>query len=120
MDSTYRPQFARSWLSGLVLGVSAAFMLVELGVLGLAFLGVAVLVIAWKGPRAVAGAGLLTGFGLIWTVLFSRVQLTCGPGALFRDTSCFSDDLTPWILGSAGMFTAGLLVSAWALRRMRR
>jgi hypothetical protein len=120
MDSTYRPRFARAWLSGLVLGASAAFMLLELGVLGLAFLAVAVLLIAWKGPRAVAGGGLLTGLGLIWTVLFLRVQLTCGPGALFLDTSCSSDDLTPWILGSAAFFAAGLLLSAWALRRLRR
>jgi hypothetical protein len=111
---------AGGWLSGLVLGVASAFMLIELGVIGLTFLALAALLIAWKGPRLLAASGLVTGLGLIWTVLFTRVQITCGPGALFPESGCSSDDISRWILGSAGVFAVGLLLSAWALRRVIR
>jgi hypothetical protein len=89
----------------------------ELGVLGVGFLAVALGLIAWKGPRVLAAAGLATGLGLIWTVLFLRVQLTCGPGAALPETGCVSEDLSPWIAGSGVIFVAGLIASAVALRR---
>src|SRR5688500_8834831 len=111
MTSTYRPTArprgtspAGGWLSGLVLGVASGFLVIELGVIGLTVLALAVLLIAWKGPRLLAAGGLASGFGVLWMVLFVRVQLTCGPGALFPDAGCASDDLSPWILGSAGIF----------------
>ena len=108
---------AAAWLSGLVLGVASGFLVIEFGVLGLTFLAVAVLLIAWKGPRLLALGGLLSGFGLLWTVLFARVQLTCGPRAMLPESGCSSDDLSRWILGSAGVFVLGLVLSAVALRR---
>ena len=111
---------ASGWLAGVVLGVVGGISLVSLGVPGIGFLAVALVLIAWKGPRLLAGAGLVTGLGLIWTVLFARVQLTCGADALFADPSCFSDDLTPWIAGATGIFVTGLVASALALRRETR
>ena len=109
-----------AWLSGVVLGAVGGIGSLTFGVLGLAFLAVAALLIAWKGPRLLAGAGLVTGAGLIWTVLFTRVQLTCGQGEIGPNGGCFTEDLTPWIAGSAAVFVAGLVASALALRRMQR
>jgi hypothetical protein len=111
---------ASGWLAGLVLGVASGFLLIELGVIGLAFLAVALVVISWKGPRLLAAGGLLTGSGVLWTVLFARVALTCGATAFFPDPNCSTDDLTPWVASSAAIFIAGLLLSAFALARMRR
>ena len=111
---------ASGWLAGLVLGAATGFAVIELGVFGVAFLLVALALIAWKGPRLLAAGGLLTGFGLLWTVLFSRLVLTCGADAFFPDPNCFSDDVTSWVAASATIFVAGLLISASALSRIRR
>ena len=111
---------ASAWLSGLVLGVACGFLLIELGVVGLAFLALAVLLIVWKGPRMLAFGGLLTGFGCLWTVLLARVALTCGVDAFFPDANCATEDLTSWISGSAAIFVVGLGMSAVALRMLRR
>jgi hypothetical protein len=113
-------QPASAWLSGLVLGVASGFLTIELGVVGLAALLVSIALIAWKGPRLLAAGGLLTGFGVLWTVLFLRVALTCGETAFFPDPTCFTEDLTAWAAGSAAIFIGGLLASAAALGRMRR
>ena len=117
IGSDRRTRAAAAWVSGLVLGIASGFLGIEFGVLGLTFLALAVLLIAWKGPRLLALGGLLSGFGLLWTVLFARVQLTCGPRAMFPESGCSSEDLSQWILGSAGVFAFGLLLSAIALRR---
>lgn len=111
---------ASAWLSGLVLGVACGFLVIELGVVGLAFLALAVFLIVWKGPRMLAFGGLLTGFGCLWAVLFARVALTCGADAFFPDAGCATEDLTSWIAGSAAIFVLGLGLSAVALRRMPR
>lgn len=109
-----------AWLAGLVLGVASGFLVLELGVVGLAFVVASIAVIAWKGPRIVVFGGLLAGFGGLWTVLFARVALTCGAAALFPDQTCSTEDLTPWVLGSAAVLVLGLGVSWNGARRMRR
>jgi hypothetical protein len=108
------------WLSGLVLGGVSGLALLVLGTLGLVFGLLSLGLILWRGPRGLAGAGLLTGLGLIWTVLFARVALTCGgpfdPGV----GTCGAPDLGGWIATSVAMFAVGLVASAFALRRSRR
>ena len=117
-DDTRRP--ARGWLGGLVLGAVSGLTLLVLGAIGTVFALVAVVLILWQGPRGLATAGLLTGTGLIWTVLFARVALTCG-GPLDPGTStCIAGDLTGWAAVGASIFALGLVASAFALRRSRR
>lgn len=115
-----RTSLAAAWLSGLVLGVIGGVSLMSLGAIGLAFIAISVLLIAWKGPRRLAAGGLVAGLGLVWTVLFARVQLTCGPHALIPDENCTSDDLAVWIAASVVVFAIGLVASALALRREAR
>jgi hypothetical protein len=117
MHSERRSSASAAWLSGLVLGAVGGIGVLEVGFLGLGFLVVALGLIAWKGPRVLAAAGFATGFGVIWAVLFLRVQWTCGPGAPLPDSGCVSEDLSPWIAGSGLVFVAGLVASAVAFRR---
>ncbi|HEX3264396.1 MAG TPA: hypothetical protein VHR16_01900 [Candidatus Limnocylindrales bacterium] len=95
------------------------FAVVELGVLGLVLVAAAIALIVWKGPRLLAFGGLLTGFGGVWTLLFGRVALTCGDGAVFPDATCMTEDLAPWVVGSASLVVAGVIVSVVAIRRAR-
>jgi hypothetical protein len=95
-------------------------MLLSLGVYGLIFLLACIGLILWKGPRLLAGAGLLTGLGLVCTVLFARVALTCGGPLDPRVSECHAGDLTGWVVGSAAVFVSGLVASAVALRRTMR
>ena len=109
-----------AWLSGLVLGVVSGVTVVMLGSIGLVFALASLALITWKGPRGLAFAGLLTGFGLIWTVLFAHSALTCGGPFDPRVSTCVASDLTRWISGSAAIFAFGLVTSARALQRTRR
>ena len=124
MKSTYHPfviaRPASGWLSGVVLGTASGFLVVELGVIGLAFALVSIALIAWKGPPLIAFGGLLAGFGGLWTLLIGRVALTCGADAFFPDPNCMTDDLTAWVAGSALLFLGGLVASAVGMRRRRR
>lgn len=111
---------AGAWLAGLVLGAVSGLGLLVAGFIGLIILAAGVLLIAINGPRLLAGSGLVAGFGLVLTVLFARVALTCGgpldPGV----GTCVAGDLTAWIVGSAVIFAIGLVVSALAFPRTRR
>jgi hypothetical protein len=83
MRSTNDPR-GSTWLAGLVLGFVCGLLLLE-GFLGILFLAASLGLIAWKGPRLLAGAGLLTGLGLVWAVLFTNVAINCAfpqPGAI--------------------------------------
>ena len=120
MRVTGRPSPASGWLSGLTLGAVGGFAVLELGVLGVGVVAAALGLIAWKGPRLLAAGGLVTGIGVVWTVLFLRVQLTCGPGAPLPESGCVSEDLTAWIVGSGALLLGGLAASTAALRSNRR
>lgn len=109
-----------AWLSGLVLGVVSGLTLLVLGALGLGIAVLALALIMWRGPRALASAALLTGLGLIWTVAFARVALTCGGPLDPRTSTCVAGDLTGWVAVSGAVFGLGLVASAFALRRSRR
>ncbi len=114
------PGLVAGWLPGLVLGTLNAFLLLELGWMAPAFLAATVLLILWKGPRLGAFAGLLTGAGLIWTVLFSRVGLSCAFAAQLPGEDCQAPGIVPWILVSVVTLALGVATSAIALRRSRR
>lgn len=115
-----QPSFGSGWLPGLFLGALNGIALLSLGTIGLPFLAVTLLLIAWKGPRFVASAGLLTGAGLIWTVLFARLGLSC----LFADPlpgeDCSASGVAPWVAVAGVTFASGLAASAVAFRRARR
>ena len=69
---------------------------------------------------ALALTGLVSGIGLVWTVLFARVWLTCDVLPQPPGTDCGSGDVTLWVAAAIGMFVAGLVGSAFALQRTRR
>lgn len=108
------------WLPGLVLGVATGFLLLELGTIGLGFALVSVILIAWKGPRLAASAGFLTGAGLIWTVLFARVAVSCAIDAQLPGEDCEAPGIVPWILVATVTFGLGLITSAVAFARSLR
>ena len=112
---------AGGWLAGLVLGALSGLTSISfvLGLLGLPIIVASVLLIAWKGPRAIAGAGFLTGFGLLWTVAIVNSTVACltidrGPGRW-----CEPGDVGPWLIAGSVAFAVGLLASALAFRRLR-
>jgi hypothetical protein len=114
-----RPVPTAGWLAGLLLGALTGLTTISfaLGVLGLPILAGSLLLIVWKGPRLAAGAGFLTGWGLVWAVLVIQSTLSCltferGPGRW-----CEPADVTPWLVAGTTMLAAGLLVSAFAFRR---
>lgn len=109
-----------AWLAGLVLGFVSGATLLLLGVFGIIFALACVGLILWKGPRFLAGAGVLTGLGLVCIVLFARVALTCGGPLDPHLSECFAPDLTGWITASATIFAVGLIASAVARRRARK
>jgi hypothetical protein len=122
MTSTYHASHASGWLSGLVLGALAGLTSISfvLGLLGLPIIVGSILLILWKGPRLVAGAAFLTGWGLLWTVAIIQSTVACltferGPGRW-----CEPGDTGAWLVAGIVMFVTGLVASAWALRRSRR
>lgn len=120
MESSALPRLARSWFACVVLGMALGLAALTLYVLTLPAVAVAIALITWKGPRLVGAAGFLTGVGLVWTVLFARVALTCGgPLDSGANGTCSAGDLTGWIAASLTVFVVGLAGSASAFRRSR-
>jgi hypothetical protein len=111
------------WLAGLVLGALAGLTSISfaLGMLALPIIVASVLLIVWKGPRRIAGAGFLTAWGLLWTALIIQSTFACltferGPGRW-----CEPGDNGPWLVAGVAMFIAGLGASALAFRhRLQR
>jgi hypothetical protein len=109
------PASARSgWLPGLVLGAVDAFALLETGVIGLGITVLTVALLAWKGPRFIATAGLVTGLGAVWTLLFGRVLLSCTPAE-----SCDARGIGAWVMVAAAILAVGVGGSIVAVRRAR-
>lgn len=113
---------ASGWLAGLLLGALVGLTTISfaLGVLGLPIILASVALIAWKGPRQLAGAGLLTGWGLLWTVLIVNSTVACltidrGPGRW-----CEPGDTGGWLLAGIAIFVVGLVTSAAAFGRLPR
>lgn len=114
-----RDRRAGAWLAGLVLGAVSGLGVLVAGIMGVIILVAAILLIVIHGPRRLAAAGLVTGLGLIWTVLFARVALTCGGPMDPRLGTCSGGDLSGWIAASVTLFSVGLVASALALQRTR-
>jgi hypothetical protein len=106
------------WLAGLLLGAVSGFGLLTAPLMGVMFVVAAVLLIAINGPRLLAGAGLVTGIGLIGSVLLARAEISCSfpPQA----TDCEAGRVLWWIAAAVGLFVIGLIGSALALQRTRR
>ena len=108
------------WFAGFVLGLACGLCILIAGFIGLTVLAAALLLIAWKGPRSLALTGLVTGIGLVWTVLWARVWLTCDVLPQPSGTSCDSGGISPWVVAAFSILMAGLVASALVLRRSRR
>jgi len=118
--TTYQPSAWSAWVAGLVLGAVSAFALLALGVVGIVLTIVSVLLIAWKGPRLLAMAGLVTGAGVTWTLLFARVMLSCASENATAAGSCEAGDIGLWVATGAAITLFGLVLSLVAARRSRR
>ncbi len=116
------PSPIAGWLAGLVLGALAGLTSISfaLGILALPIIVASLLLIGSKGPRAIAGAGFLTAWGLLWTVLLIQSTVACltferGPGRW-----CEPGDNGSWLIAGIVMFIAGLVASTVAFRRLPR
>jgi hypothetical protein len=114
---------AGAWLTGLMLGGLTGLTTVSfaLGVLGLPILVGSVAVILWKGPRAIALTGYLTGIGLLWTVLIANTTISCltidrGPGRWCEP----AEGVGRFLAAGGTMLVLGLVLSAEAFRQRRR
>lgn len=108
------------WFTGLVLGLASGLSILVAGFIGVVVAVAALVLIAWKGPRALALTGLVTGIGLVWTALFGRVWLTCDVLPQPPGTDCEAGDISRWVAVAAGILIAGLIASWFAFRRTRR
>lgn len=111
---------AGGWLAGLLLGALCGLTSISfaLGLLGPPIVVASVLLILVRGPRLIAGAGLITGWGLLWTVLLIQSAVACltferGPGRW-----CEPGDNGPWLIAGIVMFMVGLVASMVAFRRL--
>lgn len=107
------------WLIGLFFGAIDAILLFELGFIGLlltlAFLGLA----AWKGPRLAAASGLVTGVGLVWTLLFANTIVSCAAANARPGEGCDVDGIGPWVGVAVGVLVLGALGTMIEVRRRR-
>jgi len=108
-----------AWLIGLFFGAIDSILLFELGFIGLLFTLVFVGLIAWKGPRLPAASGLVTGVGLVWTLLFANVFLACAASKLRPGEDCDLAGIGPWVATAAGVLLLGALGTIFAARRLR-
>jgi hypothetical protein len=106
-------------LSGLVLGACDGLALLETGAMGLVLTALSLLLIAWKGPRLLATSGLVTGAGVTWTLLFTRVMLSCASENAAAAGSCDAGDIRLWVAIGGAIALAGLGLSLVAARRSR-
>ena len=107
-----------AWSIGFGLGAAACLLLLEGGYVGIGF-GLATLaLIAWKGPRAIATAGWVTGLGGLLTLLYARVFLSCSGGSR---SACDPGDIGIWTAAAAAVLVLGVIGSlALALRARAR
>jgi hypothetical protein len=103
----------------LFLGAIDSIMLLELGVIGMAFTLVCLALIAWKGPRLAATAGLVTGLGVIGTILFAMVAARCAVENATPGSGCDAGDIWTWIAVAVGVLALGVAGTVQAARRLR-
>jgi hypothetical protein len=108
-----------AWLIGLFFGAIDSILLFELGFVGLLFTLAFVGLVAWKGPRLPAAAGLVTGIGLVWTILFANVMSGCAAANLGSGAGCDLTGIGPWVAAAAGVLLIGVAGTVVAARRLR-
>lgn len=111
---------AGGWLAGLVLGALCGLTTISfvLGVIGVPIIVTSILLVLWKGPRLLAGTGLMTGWGLLWTVAITQSTVACltidrGPGRW-----CEPAEAGGWLVAGIVVFALGLVASAAAFARL--
>ena len=117
-----RTDALNAWLTGLMLGGLTGITSISwaLGLLALPILVASVVLIVWKGPRAIAGSGFLTGIGLLWTVAIVNSTVSCLTVDRTAGRWCEpAEGLGPFLAAGATMLVLGLLLSADAFRRLR-
>ena len=78
-------------------------------------------VVLWQGPRLPGLAGIVTGVGLTWTVLFLRVKLECDAFNAVPGQECVAPGVEQFLAGAATVAVVGAVLSviARATRRPR-
>jgi hypothetical protein len=109
-----------AWLVGLFLGMAGAVALLVAGALGIVVVVIAIALIAWRGPRLQSTTGFLIGFGGLWTILFTRVKVTCDAFDALPNASCGAGNIDLWLLGAVAVLAAGLVASVRAFRTTGR
>jgi len=104
------------WAPGALLGAVGGVFLLTGGVFGLAFVAIALGLIAWKGPRLAALAGFTTGFGAAWLALFLRTDLSCAAMNASSGGTCVAGDLSAWYAAAGILVAVGLALSVLAVR----
>ena len=113
---THRAPSARTaWLAGALLGAFAGFLVLEGGIMGVALLLAATILIHRTGAGLFGLGGMLTGFGGLWGALLGRVKIACSPA-----TSCAAPTIDWWLLIAATVLALGLGVTIVAARRHAR
>jgi len=99
------------WFIGLVIGLATGTLLLTIGVVGIAVLVLGIVLLLRGGPRMDGAGGFLTGFGLVWTVLFFNVKMNCATLGALPGETCTASDTTLWLVGSVVILFLGLLVT---------
>jgi hypothetical protein len=100
-----------TWFMGLVIGLATGMLLLTIGAVGIAVLVLGFVVLLRGGPRMYGLGGFLTGFGLVWTVLFVNVRVNCGTVGALPGETCTASDTNLWLAGSVVILFVGLLVT---------
>ena len=90
-----------AWLAGLVLGVVAGFVALELPTLGIVFLVLALVLLGRRAPRRAGVGGLALGFGSLWVVVLAHAWFECATGTWHGCTGSSSAD---------GFLVAGVVI----------
>jgi hypothetical protein len=105
------------WLAFGVLGAAGGIVVLEFPSGGLLLLGAALVGIAVKPPRGAALAGLVTGLGGTWTILFLRVKVDCDAFNAQPGQACESPAIEGWIVAGAFVLGIGVLATLLVFRR---
>jgi hypothetical protein len=117
-DSTQTSPMS-AWLIGLFFGAIDSILLFELGFIGLLFTLAFVGLIVWKGPRLPAASGLITGVGLVWTILFANTMARCAIDSATPGSGCDAAGIGPLVAFAVGLLLLGAVGTVVAARRLR-
>ena len=118
-EASARTSPMSAWLIGLFFGAIDAILLFELGFIGLPFTLAFVGLVAWKGPRLPAASGLVTGVGLVWTLLFANTMVHCAIENATPGSGCDLGGIGGWVAAAAGLLLVGVVGTVVAARRLR-